>query len=188
MRRLGPRQKSCPELKTLNFSTEKKSRGGRRDPILRETDGAVPRGMLLLPATVLVVCLGVCTVASPRNTHAPDVWAVVNGHGNQTGRSREVLYKARINPEAQETSPEEVLSGKLNDCRAAYVLEILLERAKELNLEASDGEVEDKFTELRSGYTAKTNFKEILKDGGMTVDDLKKDLRRQLSIQKLLNP
>jgi peptidyl-prolyl cis-trans isomerase SurA len=64
--------------------------------------------------------------------------------------------------------------------------EILLERAKKLNLEASDGEVEDKFTELKSGYT-EDEFQRKLKDGGMTVDDLKKDLRRQLSIQKLLN-
>ena len=98
----------------------------------------------------------------------------------------EKYYRTRINPEAQETSPEEVLSGKLNVVEQLINNEILLERAKKLNLEASDGEVEDKFTELKSGYT-EDEFQRKLKDGGMTVDDLKKDLRRQLSIQKLLN-
>src|SRR4029077_4867313 len=59
-------------------------------------------------------------------------------------------------------------------------------KAKALNLEASDGEVEDKFTELKSPYT-EDEFQRRLKDQAMTVEDLKLELRRQLSIQKLLN-
>ncbi len=113
------------------------------------------------------------------------MWAVVNG--TEIKRDEvEKYYRTRINPEAQQTSAEEVLSGKLNVVEQLINNEILLERAKKLNLEASDGEVEDKFTELKSGYTEE-EFQRKLKDGGMTVDDLKKDLRRQLSIQKLLN-
>src|SRR2546422_4176349 len=57
---------------------------------------------------------------------------------------------------------------------------------KKLNLEASDGEVEDKFTELKSPYT-EDEFQRQLKSGGVSVDDLKRDLRRQLSITKLMN-
>jgi len=117
--------------------------------------------------------------------HAPDVWAVVNGTEIKKDEV-EKYYRSRINPEAQETSPEEILSGKLNVVEQLINNEILLERAKKLNLEASDGEVEDKFTELKSPYTEE-EFQRKLKDGGMTVDDLKRDLRRQLSIQKLLN-
>jgi len=117
--------------------------------------------------------------------HAPDVWAVVNGVEIKRDEV-EKYYHSRFNPEAQETSPEEVLSGKLNVVEQLINNEILLERAKKQNLEASDGEVEDKFTELKSPYTEE-EFQKKLKDGGMTVDDLKRDLRRQLSIQKLLN-
>jgi peptidyl-prolyl cis-trans isomerase SurA len=136
-----------------------------------------------LPAAVLLV--SVFTGCKQPESHAPDVWAVVNG--TEIKRDEvEKYYKTRINPEAQETSPEEVLSGKLNVVEQLINNEILLERAKKLNLEASDGEVEDKFTELKSGYTEE-EFQRKLRDGGMTVDDLKKDLRRQLSIQKLLN-
>src|SRR3989449_4178519 len=57
---------------------------------------------------------------------------------------------------------------------------------RSLNLEASDGEVEDKFTELKSPYT-EDEFQRQLKSGGVSVDDLKRDLRRQLSITKLMN-
>ena len=150
---------------------------------LKKNGRAVHPGAALLPAAVLVVSLFVGCKQQER--HAPDVWAVVNGVEIKRDEV-EKYYRTRINPEAQETSPEEVLSGKLNVVEQLVNNEILLERAKKLNLEASDGEVEDKFTELKSGYT-EDEFQRKLKDGGMSVDDLKKDLRRQLSIQKLLN-
>src|SRR5439155_15205891 len=92
----------------------------------------------------------------------------------------------RVNPEGQEPSLEESLSQKLNVLDELINNEILLEKAKKLNLEASDGEVEDKFTELKSPYT-EDEFQRRLKDQAMTVEDLKLELRRQLSIQKLLN-
>ena len=141
------------------------------------------RAAAYLPlAAILLSLLAGCK--QPEH-HAPDVWAVVNGVEIKRDEV-EKYYKSRINPEAQETSPEEILSGKLNVVEQLINNEILLERAKKLNLEASDGEVEDKFTELKSPFTEE-EFQRKLKDGGMTVDDLKRDLRRQLSIQKLLN-
>lgn len=155
------------------------------NPAIRwqRSGSAVIRGAVLLPAAVLVVSLfGGC---NKPESHSPDVWAVVNGTEIRKDEV-EKYYRTRINPEAQETSPEEILSRKLDVTEQLINNEILLERAKKLNLEASDGEVEDKFTELKSGYTEE-EFQRKLKDGGMTVDDLKKDLRRQLSIQKLLN-
>jgi peptidyl-prolyl cis-trans isomerase SurA len=113
------------------------------------------------------------------------VWGVVNG---KEIRREEVdkYYRTRVNPEGQEPSQEEALSLKLNVLDELINNEILLEKAKKLNLEASDGEVEDKFTELKSPYT-EDEFQRQLKDRGVTVTDLKSDLRRQLSIQKLLN-
>ncbi len=113
------------------------------------------------------------------------MWAVVNG---KEIRRDEVdrYYRTRVNPEGQEPSQEEALSLKLNILDELINNEILLERAKKLNLAASDGEVEDKFTEFKSPYTEEELQKQ-LKDRGVTVDDLKNDLRRQLSIQKLLN-
>jgi peptidyl-prolyl cis-trans isomerase SurA len=63
---------------------------------------------------------------------------------------------------------------------------ILLEKAKTLGLQAADGEVEDKFTEFKSPYTEE-EFQRQLKTRGYAVDDLKNDIRQQLSIQKVIN-
>ena len=117
--------------------------------------------------------------------HGPDVWAVVNGQEIKRA-DVDKYYRTRVNPEGQEPSQEEVLTLKLNVLEELINNEILLERAKKLNLEASDGEVEDKFTERKSPYTEE-EFQRQLKDRGISVDDWKRDLRRELSITKLLN-
>ena len=117
--------------------------------------------------------------------HSPDVWALVNGKEIKRA-DVDKYYRTRVNPEGQEPSQEEALSLKLNVLDELINNEILLERAKKLNLEASDGEVEDKFTELKSPYT-EDEFQRQLKERNVSVSDLKSDLRRQLSITKLLN-
>jgi parvulin-like peptidyl-prolyl isomerase len=116
---------------------------------------------------------------------AADVWAVVNGKEIKRDEV-EKYYRTRISPEGQEPSTEEALSLKLNVIDELINNEILLERAKKLNLEASDGEVEDKFTEFKSPYTEE-EFQRQLKERGVTVEDLKNTVRRELSIQKLIN-
>jgi peptidyl-prolyl cis-trans isomerase SurA len=88
--------------------------------------------------------------------------------------------------QGQEPSAEEATLLKLNIIDELINQEILIERARTLALEASDGEVEDKFTELKSPYTEE-EFQKQLRDRGLTVDDQKRALRQQLSIQKLIN-
>src|SRR3977135_776484 len=143
----------------------------------------VKRAAAWLPLAAMV--FAAAAGCNKETRHAPDVWAVVNG---KEIRREEVdkYYRTRVNPEGQEPSQEESLSQKLNVLDELINNEILLEKAKKLNLEASDGEVEDKFTELKSPYT-EDEFQRRLKDQAMTVEDLKLELRRQLSIQKLLN-
>ena len=64
--------------------------------------------------------------------------------------------------------------------------EVLVQRARQTGVEATDGEVEDKFTEAKSPYTEDA-FQRQLKDSGMTVDDLRRNIRQQVSVQKLIN-
>jgi peptidyl-prolyl cis-trans isomerase SurA len=142
-----------------------------------------------LKRTILVfAALAACTFAASCKKEAapgPDVWAVVNG--KQIARSEvEKYYRTRVNAEAPEPSQEEALSLKLSILDELVNNEIMLERATKMNLIASDAEVEDKFTESKSPYTEE-EFQKKLKDSGLTVDDLKNDIRRQLSVQKLLN-
>jgi peptidyl-prolyl cis-trans isomerase SurA len=141
------------------------------------------RATVLLPlAGVLLLSVAGC---KQEVQHSPDVWALVNGKEIKRA-DVDKYYRTRVNPEGQEPSQEEALSLKLNVLDELINNEILLERAKKLNLEASDGEVEDKFTELKSPYT-EDEFQRQLKDRNVSVGDLKSDLRRQLSITKLLN-
>jgi peptidyl-prolyl cis-trans isomerase SurA len=137
----------------------------------------------LLPlCALLLVCFAGCNKPSQ---HAADTWATVNGKDIKRD-DVEKYYRTRVNPEGPAPSQEEALSLKLNVLDELINNEILIEKAKKLNLEASDGEVEDKFTELKSPYT-EDEFQKQLRERGVSVDDLKRDLRRQLSIQKLLN-
>ena len=141
------------------------------------------RGIAVLPLAALA--LSIMAGCTKQAQHGPDVWAVVNGKEIKRDEV-DKYYRTRVNPEGQEPSQEESLSLKLNVLDELIINEVLLERAKKLGLQASDGEVEDKFTELKSPYT-EDEFQRRLKEQGMSVDDLKLDLRRQLSIQKLLN-
>lgn len=148
-----------------------------------EKEPGVLRRRILIVATLAALLLaGAC---KKETAHGPDVWAVVNGKEIRRPEV-EKYFRSRIAPENQQPSHEESLSLMLSILDELINNEILLERAKKLALEASDGEVEDKFTEQKSIFTEE-EFQRQLKERGVTADDLKRDLRRQLSIQKLFN-
>jgi peptidyl-prolyl cis-trans isomerase SurA len=64
--------------------------------------------------------------------------------------------------------------------------EILQQRAVKLNLAASDEDVNAKITEMKAPFTQEEWDKQ-LKQRNLTVDDLKRDWRRSLTKEKLLN-
>ena len=140
------------------------------------------------PKTLMLAAVAAClfvTACKKEVPHGPDIWAVVNG--KEISRTEvEKYYRSRVNAEAPGPSQEEALSLKLSILDELINNEILIESATKMNLIATDAEVEDKFTESKSPYTEE-EFQRKLKDAGITVDDLKSDIRRQLSIQKLLN-
>lgn len=140
------------------------------------------RGWLILAAAF--------AVASGCNKKAPvvpdeGVWAVVDG-APITRTEVDKYYRTQLNPDAPEPSQDEALSLKLNVLDELINNHILLEKARAMGLQAADGEVEDKFTEFKSPYT-EDEFQRQLKARNYTVDDLKNDIRQQLSIQKVIN-
>ena len=138
--------------------------------------------LLLLAGMSLAIVLGAC---NRQGAPGPDVWASVDNQ--QISREDvEKVYRTRTNAEGAAPSQEEALSLKLSILDELINSDILMDRATKMNLVASDAEVEDKFTEQKSGYTEE-EFQKKLKDSGLTVDDLKSDIRTQLSIDKLLN-
>ena len=134
---------------------------------------------------ILAVACALGAGCKRESAPGPDVWAVVNGK-EILRQDVEKLFKSRVNPDAPAPSQEEALSLQLSILDELINSEILLERATKNNLVASDAEVEDKFTESKSPYTEE-EFQKKLKETGLTVDDLREEIRRELSIQKLLN-
>jgi peptidyl-prolyl cis-trans isomerase SurA len=84
------------------------------------------------------------------------------------------------------SSEDQINIQKLEILRTLVDNEIMLQRAEKLGLMAVDADVETKFNELKAPYTQE-EFQRQLQNRKMTVEDLKAQLRRELSIQKLIN-
>jgi peptidyl-prolyl cis-trans isomerase SurA len=140
---------------------------------------------------VAAVTLAMCALAlltvlgCPGKQGGDEVWARVNGR-KITHNEVEKYYRNQTEGSPQQPSEEQVQSLKLNILRDLIDNEILMQRAEKLGLLATDEEVESKLNELKAPYT-KEEFENRLKERSTTLDDLKHDLRRSLTIDKVLN-
>jgi peptidyl-prolyl cis-trans isomerase SurA len=98
----------------------------------------------------------------------------------------EKYYQASIGDGQQKPSADQADIVRLNILRQMIEDEILWQRASKLNLAASDEDVNAKLTEMKAPFTQE-EFDRQLKARNITVDDLKRDLRRSLTKTKLLN-
>lgn len=98
----------------------------------------------------------------------------------------EKYLKASLGDTPQQPSQEQADIVRVNILHQMIEDEILQQRAAKLNLIASDEDVNAKLTEMKAPYTQEEWDKQ-LQQRGITVDDLKRDWRRQLTKTKLLN-
>jgi peptidyl-prolyl cis-trans isomerase SurA len=116
---------------------------------------------------------------------SPDVVATVNG--KEILRSElDRTYKASVGDQPQQASAEQADIARLNILDQMIDYEILQQRAAKLNLAATDEDVNAKLTEVKARYTQE-EFDKHLKDQGVSLDDYKRELRRNLTSAKLLN-
>jgi peptidyl-prolyl cis-trans isomerase SurA len=111
--------------------------------------------------------------------------AKVNGHAISRAEV-DKYYDNQSASSPQKPSGEQAESLRLNILKQLIDQEIMMQRAEKLGLLATDDEVDRKLNELKAPYT-KEQFDQKLKDSHMSVDDLKRDLRRNLTIDKVLN-
>jgi peptidyl-prolyl cis-trans isomerase SurA len=114
-----------------------------------------------------------------------NVVARVNGK-DITTTQLEKQVQVSLNGAGQPPSAEEQEDLKLQVLTQMINNEILLEQAAAANLNATDAEVDVKFNELKSQGTEE-QFKEMLKNQKMTVDDIRSELRKNITIDKLVN-
>ncbi len=124
-------------------------------------------------------------VAGCNRAPSPDVMATVNGKDIMRAEV-ERNYKASVGDNPPETSPEQANIARLNILDQMIDYEILQQRAAKLNLAASDEDVNAKLTEVKARYTQE-EFDKHLKEMSVSLDDYKRELRRNLTSAKLLN-
>jgi peptidyl-prolyl cis-trans isomerase SurA len=131
----------------------------------------------------LAACLALMTGC--KRTPNADVVATVNGHPLMRA-DLEKYYTNSLGDAQQQPSQEQADNLRLNILHQLIDDEIMQQRAAKLGLQATDEEVDAKLAELKAPYTQE-EFDARLKAKNITVDDLKHDLRRTLTSDKVLN-
>jgi len=136
----------------------------------------------------LKTCLLLATLLLPvacRKAANQNVAATVNGY-NIAYEQLDKYFNAQMQGSSEKPDEEQATVIKLNLLREMIDNQIMLQRAERLGLMAVDSDVDAKLTELRAPYTQE-EFEKQLKARGMTLEEMKTELRRNLSIQKLFN-
>jgi peptidyl-prolyl cis-trans isomerase SurA len=144
------------------------------NPILRH-------GATLAFAALFLTGLSACG----RRQAGDDVMAAVGGR-NIYKADVERYYENQLAGSDQQPTGEQATSLRLNILRQLINKEILMRRAEKLGLLATDDEVDRRLNDLKSPFSD-AEFTARLKDEKITLDDLKRDLRRALTVDKVLN-
>ena len=135
-------------------------------------------------AAVLLAILWL-PVTSCKPGVSADVAATVNGRPI-TYEEIDRALAAQLPDVPQNQPADQFMSLKLEVLRGLIDKEILLQRAEKEGLLAVDADVEARFNEYRAPYS-EADFQRHLKERKMTESDLKAQIRKDLSIQKLFN-
>lgn len=113
--------------------------------------------------------------------------ATVNGHPIfQTDVDKAYNAQLANNPQQQVPTLDQEDSLKLNIIHTLILEAIIDQRAAKQNLTATDAEVESKLAEMKAPYS-EAQFQAKLKASDLTMDELKRDVRRSLTQEKLIN-
>jgi peptidyl-prolyl cis-trans isomerase SurA len=141
--------------------------------------------MKVLILTALLAGLLVTASCGSDSSASANVVARVNGKDITTS-DLDKQVQVQLNGAEKPPSSEEMADLKLQVLNQLINNQILLEMASTSNLNATDAEVDVKFNEFKSQYTEE-KFKDLLKDQKMTIDDIRGELRKSITIEKLVN-
>src|SRR5579875_2772511 len=136
-----------------------------------------------LPLTLLGAAL---LLSGCHKGPGPGDVATVNGKPIKQADVDKIYAQQLQNNPQQQPTPEQRDSLQLNILHELIVEEIVEQRAAKLGLTATDAEVDAKLQEMKAPYTEE-QFQARLKASNHTLDDVRHDLRRSLTIDKLLN-
>jgi peptidyl-prolyl cis-trans isomerase SurA len=129
--------------------------------------------------------LGAAVLLSCKSTPPANVAAQVNNH-SITYAELDKIYKSQYPQQAAGSSEDQMMMQKLDLLSSLINSELLWQRAEKLGLIAKDDEVDTELNKMKAPYT-KEEFDRQLAARKLNLDDLKAQLRRDLTIQKLIN-
>jgi peptidyl-prolyl cis-trans isomerase SurA len=139
----------------------------------------------LVAASLLPIAL--LAIAGCNRTHSADVVATVNGHAIMRADMDRMYQQQLGQAQNQPTSPEEADLLKLSSVRELIDEEIVEQTAAKMNLAATPEEVDAKIAEMKAPFPTEEQFEAQLKASNRTLDIVKRDVRRSLTIGKLIN-
>jgi len=148
---------------------------------------ALNRNPGLVGASAFLILLAVLAGVAGCKSGPPTADAAARVNGRVIERAEvEKYYKNQTSGAPQQPVGEQSTSLRLSILRDLVDQEIMMQRAERLGLLATDGEVDLKVTEFKAPFTQE-EFEKRLKERNLTADDLRRDFRRNLTIQKVIN-
>jgi peptidyl-prolyl cis-trans isomerase SurA len=143
---------------------------------------------IAFPLALLLVS-GLLPIAGCNAGHSADVVATVNGHAimrAEMDKNYAVQLGDAQQQQQQAPSQDQADSLRLNVLQTLINDQIVEQAAAKMNLTATNEEVDAKLAEMKAPYTEE-QFQQRLAANHTTLEDVKHDLRQQLTINKLLN-
>lgn len=135
---------------------------------------------------VVGACSAVLFVLSGCNKPVSnDVAATVNGRPVSYSELNRTIA-AQFPNAPMKPNDDQTTQLRLETLRSLIDEEVLVQRAEKEGLLASDGDVDAKYGETKAPYTQE-EFQKLLAQRKMSLVDLKAQIRRDLSVQKLVN-
>ena len=133
-----------------------------------------------ISAAVLLIALAGCS-----SQPGGDVMATVDGRKIFRG-DVDKIYDNNVSSAQQKPVGEQATAFRLNILHQMIDDEILMRRAEKLGLLATDEEVDRKFNEYKAPFTQE-EFDKRLQERKITVADVKRDIRRSITVEKVMN-
>lgn len=141
----------------------------------------------VLRAAGLTLLAGTLLASGCKKPHGADVVASVNGHAiPRADLDRVYTAQQKSKQDPQPETPEQADSDRLAILRDLIDQEIIEQRAAKMNLTATNDEVDAKLTDVKAPYTEDV-FNQRMREAGRTLDNLRHDIRRNITLDKLLN-
>ena len=139
----------------------------------------------LRPTLLAVLLVAAGFSAACGNSVAPTVAASVNGRPVYYAEV-DRAYKSQFPGTVEGENEDQIQLRRLEVLRSLIDNEVMLQRAEKQGLVATDADVDARLNELKSPYT-KEEFDKQLKDWGLSLEELKAQVRKDESVKKLFN-